>query len=239
MADQESSALSFVHLHVRSEYSMLEGACRLTDKRKMDKETKQKVGPAKSLSAKAAEYGMPAVALTDMANMFGAIEFQFASKDAKIQSILGCELWVAPAGRKDRTPGSKAYPLVVLCESLEEGYRNLCGLITLGHTEGYYGRPRIDRDLLETRHEGLIFLSGGPDGEIDQLLRSGQDEKALDLVRWYRDLVGPERFFLELQDTVWPRRRPSTPSSWKWPQAKACGAWPPTACCAWIARSTK
>jgi len=199
--------LSFVHLHVRSEYSMLEGACRLTDKRKQDKETKQRLGPAKSLSAKAAELGMPAVALTDMANMFGAIEFQFAAKDAKVQSVLGCELWVAPAGRKDRTPGGKAFPLVALCETLEEGYRNLCGLITLSHTEGYYGRPRVDRELIEARHEGLIFLSGGPDGEIDHHLRQGHDEKALDLVRWYRDLLGPERFFLELQDHGLPEEK--------------------------------
>lgn len=200
MADQESAALSFVHLHVRSEYSMLEGACRLTDKRKQDKETKQRIGPAKSLPAKAAELGMPAVALTDMSNMFGAIEFQFACKDAKIQTVLGSELWVAPTGRKDRAPGAKAFPLVALCENLEEGYRNLCGLITLAHTEGYFGRPRIDREILEGRHKGLIFLSGGPDGEIDQLLRAGQDDKALELVRWYRDLLGPDGFFLELQD---------------------------------------
>lgn len=179
---------------------MLEGACRLTDKRKVDKETKRKIGPAKSLPAKVAEMGMPAVALTDMANMFGAIEFQFACKDAKIQSILGCELWVAPSGRKDRSPGAKAYPLVALCETLEEGYRNLCALITLSHTEGYYGRPRIDRELLENHSKGLIFLSGGPDGEIDQHLRAGQDDKAQELVRWYRDLLGPDHFFLELQD---------------------------------------
>lgn len=192
--------MSFVHLHVRSEYSMLEGACRLTDKRKVDKESHKRVGPAKTLPAKAAELGMSAVALTDMANMFGAIEFQYACKDAKIRSILGCELWVAPSGRKDRTPGAKAYPLVALCETLEEGYRNICSLITTSHTEGYYGRPRVDRELLEQHHQGLIFLSGGPGSEIDQFLRAGQDEKAVELIRWYRDLVGPDRFFLELQD---------------------------------------
>ena len=199
--------MSFVHLHVRSEYSMLEGACRLTDKRKVDKATHERIGPAKTLAAKAAELGMPAVALTDAGNLFGGIEFQVACKDAKIKSILGCELWMAPTGRKDRAPGAKAYSLVALCENLEEGYRNLCGLITLSHTEGYYGRPRIDRESFETRSKGLILLSGGPEGEIDQLLRQGQDEKALEAVRWYRDLVGPDHFFLELQDHGLPEEK--------------------------------
>ncbi|HNY31591.1 MAG TPA: DNA polymerase III subunit alpha [Fibrobacteria bacterium] len=192
--------MSFVHLHVRSEYSMLEGACRLIDKRKTDKETKAKIGPAKSLPAKAAECGMGAVALTDSGHMFGAVEFQAACKDAKIQPILGAELWMAPQGRKDRTPGGKAFQLVALVEQLEPGYRNLSKLVTVGHTEGYFGRPRIDRELLAAHHEGLIFLSGGPEGEIDHWLRAGEDAKALELARQYKDMLGPDRFFLELQD---------------------------------------
>jgi DNA polymerase III subunit alpha len=192
--------MSFVHLHVRSEYSMLEGACRLIDKRKYDKETKRKIGPAKSLPAKAAEYGMPAVALTDAGHMFGAIEFQSACKDAKIQSIQGSELWMAPQGHAERNPGHQPFQLVALVERLEPGYRNLSKLVTVAHTEGYYGRPRIDREMLAAHKEGLIVLSGGPEGEIDHWLRAGEDAKALEIVRVYKEMLGPEHFFLELQD---------------------------------------
>lgn len=191
--------MSFVHLHVRSEYSMLEGACRLIDKRKYDKETKQKIGPAKSLPAKAAECGMPAVALTDTGHMFGAIEFQSACKDAKIQPVHGAELWVSAQGRRDRT-GQKPFALVALVQELEPGYRNLSKLVTVGHTEGYSSRPRVDRELLAEHHEGLIFLSGGPEGEIDHWLRQGQDAKALEIARIYKEMLGTDRFFLELQD---------------------------------------
>ena len=191
--------MTFVHLHVRSEYSMLEGACRLTDKRHADKETKKKIGPAKSLSAKTAELGMPAVALTDCGHMFGAIEFQDACRDAKIQAVHGAELWMS-ADRAANVPGQKSFVLVALVESIEPGYRNLSRLITRAHTEGYHNRPRIDRVLLAAHHEGLIFLSGGPDGEIDHLLREGKDQRARETAEWYRELVGPERFFLELQD---------------------------------------
>jgi DNA polymerase-3 subunit alpha len=186
---------------------MLEGACRLVDKRKADKETKQRIGPAKALPAKAAELGMPAVALTDCGHMFGAIEFQGACKDAKVQAVHGSELWVAPQGRLDRTPGRKPFALVALVESLEPGYRNLSKLVTLAHTEGFSGRPRIDRELLSQHHEGLILLSGGPEGEIDHWLRQGADAKALEVVRAYVDMVGPDRFFLELQDHGLPEEK--------------------------------
>ncbi len=191
--------MSFVHLHVRSEYSMLEGACRLVDHRKADKETKQKIGPAKSLPARAVEGGMPAIALTDCGHMFGAIEFQAACKEAKVQPIQGSELWMSAQGRRDRQ-GQKPFVLVALVEVLEPGYRNLSKLITLAHTEGYIVRPRIDRELIAQYHEGLIFLSGGPEGEIDHWLRAGEDAKALEIVRLYKDILGPEHFFLELQD---------------------------------------
>jgi DNA polymerase-3 subunit alpha len=191
--------MSFVHLHVRSEYSMLEGACRLVDKRKMDKETKTRTGPAKSLSAKASEMGMPAVALTDRGHMFGAIEFQDACKEAGIQAVHGAELWMSP-DRAANVPGQKSFVLVALVETIEPGYRNLSRMITRAHTEGYHARPRIDRELLAAHHEGLILLSGGPEGEIDHLLREGKDGRALEVGAWYRDLLGADRFFLELQD---------------------------------------
>lgn len=186
---------------------MLEGACRLLDKRKVDKETKVRIGPAKSLAAKAAELGMPAVALTDCGHMFGAIEFQGACKDAGIQAVHGAELWMAPGARTDATPGQKPFLLVALVESLEPGYRNLSKLVSLAHIEGFHGRPRIDRELLGRRNEGLILLSGGPDGEIERHLREGRAARAKEVAAWYRDLLGADRFFLELQDHGLPEDR--------------------------------
>ena len=179
---------------------MLEGACRLVDARKLDKETKTRIGPAKSLSAKAAELGMPAVALTDCGHMFGAIEFQAACAEARVQPVHGAELWMAQGDRSSTSPGQRHFVLVALVESVDPGYRNLSKLISRAHIEGYHGRPRVDRELLLAHHEGLILLSGGPEGEIDHLLREGKDRRAGEVGAWYRDLVGADRFFLELQD---------------------------------------
>jgi DNA polymerase-3 subunit alpha len=179
---------------------MLEGACRLLDIRKADKETKARIGPAKSLSAKAAELGMPAVALTDCGHMFGAIEFQAACAEAHVQPVHGAELWMAQGDRSSAAPGQRSFVLVALVESIDPGYRNLSKLISRAHIEGYHGRPRIDRELLQAHNGGLILLSGGPEGEIDHLLREGKDRRAQELGAWYRDLLGADRFFLELQD---------------------------------------
>jgi len=150
----------------------------------------------KPLFKKLPDMGFPALALTDIGNMMAAVEFQGMCKDAGIQPILGTELWVA-RDRKD--PTSPVYPVVALCETFEVGYRNLCKIITRSHTESYLnGRPRVDRELLSQFPGGIVFLSGGRDSELDHMLRQGQLERAQETAREWKDLVGSDHFFLEL-----------------------------------------
>ena len=176
---------NFVHLHVRTEYSMLEGAIKL-----------------KPLFKKLPDLGFSALALTDIGTMMPAIEFQYLSKDAGIHPILGTELWVA----SDRmAPNTPAYPVVALCATLEEGYRNLCKIISLSHRESYLnGRPRVDRALISQYHEGLIFLSGGFESEIDRLLREGKLDRAREAASGWRDLAGEGNFYLEMNHHLLP-----------------------------------
>ncbi|MFQ6112101.1 MAG: PHP domain-containing protein, partial [Nitrospinota bacterium] len=179
-------ASDFVHLHLHSQYSLLDGAIRL-----------------KALMARATEYRMPALAITDHGSMYGAIKFHRAAKAAGIKPILGCELYVAPGSRLERAPvaegGDQTYHLTVLARN-EEGYRNLIQLVTRAHLEGFYYRPRVDRELLERYRRGLIAMSGCLSGEINQLLLSGLREKARLAASYYRELFGPEGFYLELQE---------------------------------------
>ncbi len=179
----------FVHLHVRTEYSMLEGAVKLSP-----------------LIGRLKEFGNPAVALTDIGTMMPAIEFQFMCKKAELQPILGTEFWCASErydAKHFKSPrfdkNSPVTPVVALCASLEEGYRNICHIISLSHKETYFNaRPRVDRELLRENHEGLIFLSGGYGSEIDSLLRAGDADRAREIAVGWRDLAGPDNFFLEL-----------------------------------------
>jgi DNA polymerase III subunit alpha len=176
--------MSFVHLHVHSEYSLLDG-----------------LGKVGRLVARAKELGMPALAITDHGNMCGAVEFYSAAKAAGIRPILGMEAYLAPRGMQDRegkTDGDLSH-LILLAES-ETGYRNLLRIATAAQLEGFYYKPRIDKAFLAAHAEGLIATSACLRGEIPTALERGRDSEAERLVRWYQDVFGPERFFLELQD---------------------------------------
>jgi DNA polymerase-3 subunit alpha len=175
--------MSFVHLHVHSQYSLLDAVC-----------------PVEGLACLAKELGMPALAITDNGNLFGAIEFYQACKKTGVKPILGAEVYVAPQSRFERAtrglPGA-SYPLVLLCEN-EAGYRNLIELVTVGYLEGFYYRPRVDKEVLRKYSKGLIALSGGLRAEIPHLLNIGQAEKAEQAALEYRDIFGRDNFFLEI-----------------------------------------
>ena len=176
--------MSFTHLHLHTEYSLLDGACRIS--RLMD-DVRQK--------------GMRAVAVTDHGAMFGAVEFYQAAKKAGVKPIIGCECYVAPRSRFDKTRGldTQRYHLVLLCKN-ETGYRNLIAMVSRAWTEGFYTKPRIDKELLQAHHEGLIALSACLSGEIPRALQSGDYDGAKETALWYRDLFGKGNFYLEVQN---------------------------------------
>jgi DNA polymerase-3 subunit alpha len=175
---------SFVHLHLHTEYSLLDGSIRM-----------------KELMKKAAEFKMPAVAMTDHGNLFGAIEFYQEAQRAGVKPIIGCEVYVAPGSHKDRPPSRResAYHFTLLAEN-ETGYRNLVKLVTAAHLDGFHYAPRIDKEMLEARSEGLIGLSGCLAGEINSAIQSNNIEKAKQSAAEYRDILGAENFFVELHD---------------------------------------
>ncbi len=173
----------FTHLHLHTEYSLLDGACRIN-----------------RLMERVKELGQTSVAITDHGVMYGVVDFYKAAKKAGVHPIIGCEAYVATRTRFDkvnRMDGS--YHLVLLCEN-ETGYRNLIKLVSAGFTEGFYSKPRIDKELLEKHHEGLIALSACLAGEIPRALASGDFEKAKETALYYQSLFGPDRFYLEIQD---------------------------------------
>jgi DNA polymerase III alpha subunit len=174
--------MSFVHLHVHTEYSLLDGLSRIP-----------------GLIGRAKELGMPAVALTDHGVMFGAVEFYQQATKAGLKPIIGCEVYVAPRSRFDRESDKDrgAYHLTVLAQDLT-GYRNLCKLASIAQLEGFYYRPRIDRESLAQYAEGLIVLSGCPSSEVMRAIRDERPEVARRHIAWYRDTF-PGRFFIELQ----------------------------------------
>ncbi|MCX6958507.1 MAG: DNA polymerase III subunit alpha [Verrucomicrobiae bacterium] len=176
----------FVHLHLHSEFSLLDGAIRFNE-----------------LIAKAADYQMPAVALTDHGNLFGAIEFYQTTKAAGIKPIIGCEIYIAPGSMHEKKSTSHgrdtAYHLTLLAMN-DEGYHNLIKLSTAAHLEGFYYKPRVDKELLAKHSEGLIALSGCLKGEINSALSENDFEKARSLTIEYRDIFGKENFFIELSD---------------------------------------
>src|SRR2546423_2710733 len=176
---------SFVHLHTHTEYSLLDGASRID-----------------ALFARAAADGMPALAVTDHGVMFGALEFFEAGKAAGVKPILGLEAYVAPGTRFDRAPGEneEKYRHLTILARDQTGYQNLLKLVTDAHLEGFYHRPRIDKDLLSERAEGLIGLSGCLASEVARLLLAGQPQKAREAAATYRDIFGSGNFFLEIQD---------------------------------------
>ena len=176
--------MSFVHLHLHSEYSLLDGACRL-----------------KELVSSVKAKGQTAVAVTDHGNMYAAIEFYLEARSQGIKPIIGCEAYVANRTRYDKTAelDAKPFHLILLCENME-GYKNLTKIISLAWTEGFYKKPRIDDELLEKYHSGLICLSACLAGEIPRLITQGDIESAYEKARYYNDLFGRGNFFLELQD---------------------------------------
>ncbi len=189
----------FVHLHNHTQFSLLDGACRIDE-----------------MIDKAAEFGMDAVAITDHGNMFGAIKFYKKAMEKGIKPIIGCEMYIAPESRFDRSTnhtifGRKPYShLTVLVENYQ-GYKNLIKLVTAGYLEGFYYRPRIDKELLSSLSEGLIALSGCLGGEIPLLLSIGQKEKAFTIAEQYQEIFGPGRYYLELQDHQIPEQKAINP----------------------------
>ncbi|MEO8076626.1 MAG: DNA polymerase III subunit alpha [Acidobacteriota bacterium] len=173
----------FVHLHLHSEYSLLDGACRIEE-----------------MLDRAVELKMPAVAITEHGNMFSSIIFHDQARKRGLNPILGCEVYVAPGDRRTKSgvPGETANHLVLLAET-KVGYHNLIKLVSSGYTEGFYYKPRIDKALLAQHSEGLIGLSSCLKGEVATGIRTEQQQKALGAAAAYRDILGPGNFFLEMQ----------------------------------------
>jgi DNA polymerase-3 subunit alpha len=187
----------FVHLHNHSQYSLLDGAQRLEE-----------------MVARAAELGMPALAITDHGNLFGAIPFFEAAAEKGVKPILGCETYIAPGSRLDRTPmgpGKKPYFHLLLLAKDRTGYRNLMRLSTAGYLEGYYYRPRIDRELLAKHAEGLIATSTCLGGEIPQAVLAGDRKRAEAIASEYREIFGADNFYFEIQDQGIPEEKTLNP----------------------------
>ncbi|HID15500.1 MAG TPA: PHP domain-containing protein, partial [Candidatus Atribacteria bacterium] len=161
----------FVHLHNHTEYSLLDGSCRISD-----------------LIEKTVEYGMDAVAITDHGVMYGVIEFYDKAKKAGIKPLIGIETYVAPESLYKKEPKAKvkSYHLTLIAKN-KKGYQNLLALSSVAQIDGFYYKPRIDKNLLTKHHEGLIILSGCLKGEIPQLLLEGNLEKAYEVAKWYKE----------------------------------------------------
>src|SRR5438445_337621 len=175
----------FVHLHVHSEYSLLDGAAQL-----------------EKLVDRAKELKFPAIALTDHGNLFGAIDFYNAAQKAGVKPILGCELYVAPGGRKERGSQDGGYEganhLTVLVRN-RTGYRNLVKLVSRAFLEGFYYKPRVDRELLARHADGLLVLSGCLNSEVSRLLSAGDAVRARETAGWYQEVFGKDHYFMEVQ----------------------------------------
>lgn len=173
----------FVHLHIHSEFSLLDGANRIKD-----------------LPVRAKELGMNAIALTDHGVMYGVIDFYKACKKEGIKPIIGCEVYVAPRSRFDKEPNiDNKYNHLILLAKNNEGYKNLSKLVSIGFVDGYYYKPRIDLEVLEKYHEGLICLSGCLAGSLNQALLNGNNEKAEEIALWHKKVFG-EDYYIEVQN---------------------------------------
>jgi DNA polymerase-3 subunit alpha len=177
--------MSFTHLHVHTEYSLLDGSSKI-----------------KELVARVKELGMDSIAITDHGVMYGVIDFYRAAKEVGIKPIIGCEIYVAPGSRFDHesTKGENRYYHMVLLAKNNQGYHNLMKIVSRGFTEGFYYKPRVDYEILEQFHEGIIALSACLAGEIPTLIRKDQYEEAKAVALKYRNLFGEDSFYLELQD---------------------------------------
>ena len=172
----------FTHLHVHTEYSLLDGVSRIP-----------------KLVKQAKELGMDSLALTDHGSLYGVVEFYSQCLEEGIKPIIGCEVYVAQGSRHDRGPSERSpFHLTVLAKN-NQGYQNLIRLVTQAHLEGHYYKPRIDRELLEQYHDGLVLLSGCPTAEVPRLITDGRLKDAREAALWYKALLGEDGFFLELQ----------------------------------------
>ena len=184
--------MEFTHLHVHTEYSLLDGSNKI-----------------KEYVARVKELGMDSAAITDHGVMYGVIDFYRAARAEGINPILGCEVYVAPGSRFDREAGSgedRYYHLVLLAEN-NQGYANLMKIVSKGFTEGFYYKPRVDLAVLKEYHEGIIALSACLAGEVARYLQRGMYEDAKAAALRYQDIFGKGNFFLELQDHGIPAQR--------------------------------
>jgi DNA polymerase-3 subunit alpha len=174
----------FVHLHCHSHYSLLDGA-----------------GTIAGLIKRAKDLGMPALALTDHGNLYGALEFYQEAKKQGINPIIGYEAYIAHGSRTEKSADSKkkAYSHLTLLAINHTGYKNLLKLASIAHLEGFYYKPRIDKEVLVQYNDGLICLSGCASSEIARLIAGNEFEKAKEVAEWYRQLFG-DRYYLEIQD---------------------------------------
>ena len=183
MSEALANTRPFVHLHIHTEYSLLDGACRIDQ-----------------LMDRVKECGQTAIACTDHGVMYGCVQFYKAAKKAGIKPIIGCEVYVATRTRFDKVnkiDGNNH--LILLCKN-ETGYKNLIKMVSAAFVEGFYSKPRIDKELLEKYHEGLICLSACLAGEVPQAILAGDYERAKAAALWYRDLFGEGNYYIELQD---------------------------------------
>ena len=177
--------MNFTHLHVHTEYSLLDGSSKIGE-----------------ITKRAKELGMDSLAITDHGVMYGVIDFYKAAKEAGIKPILGCEVYVAPGSRFEKTPGEsedRYYHLVLLAEN-NTGYQNLMKIVSRGFTEGFYYKPRVDYEVLTEYHEGIIALSACLAGEVQRYLARGMYEMGMEAAKRYENIFGKGNFFLELQD---------------------------------------
>ena len=187
--------MAFAHLHLHTEYSLLDGCCRINE-----------------LLDAVKSRGQTSVAITDHGVMYGAIEFYKAAKKRGINPIIGCEVYVSPRTRssKQKGPDSEYSHLLLLCQN-NEGYSNLIKMVSLSFTEGFYSKPRVDKELLQKYHEGIIALSACLAGEIPKALINGDYERAKEIAGWYKSVFGEDNYFLELQNHNLPEQAKINP----------------------------
>ena len=187
----EDKKINFTHLHVHTEYSLLDGSAKIGE-----------------LVKRAKELGMNNLAITDHGAMFGVIDFYKACKDEDIKPIIGCEVYVAPQSRFDKNSRESVsyYHLVLLAEN-NEGYQNLIKLVSLGYTEGFYYKPRVDEKLLRKYHTGIIATSACLAGPVARTLLNGSYDMAKEMALKYLDIFGEGNFFLELQNHGIPEQK--------------------------------
>lgn len=191
--DSKMKKSDFVHLHVHSEFSLLDGASRVED-----------------IVGKAKKMGMDAVAVTDHGNMYSAIKFYLSAKEAGIHPIIGCEGYLAPKSRFDKSTKEDRSPShITLLAKNNEGYKNLLQLVTLSNTEGFYQKPRVDKELLQKYRNGLVVMSGCLAGEIPRFIMAGEHDKANSAAIELKDIFG-EDFYLEVMDNDLPEQKPVT-----------------------------